>query len=303
MKDRYSREINYLRISLTDKCNLRCVYCKDEDEPIEHESMDDTLSVDDFKFLIKNFAQLCINKIKFIGGEPLLYPYLKELIYYAKNECNIGEVSITTNGQGFCEHARELKLNGLDRVNISIDSLKEYKYSAVTRGGNLNEVLNTLNTCLRLKLPVKINCTLIDEFNIDEVEDFIRLAKYNNVDVRFIELAPQGMSKKLYESNYVNTKFLMENMNDVNSNDYIEESNAKYYNIKDLMGRVGVISPKDAEFCNKCNKLTLTHDGFLRLCVFADEEIDLRSFINKPIMFKEVMKEIIEEKPKNHTLY
>ena len=303
MKDSYSREINYLKISLTDKCNLRCVYCKEEDEPIDIEGVDDTLSVDDFKFLIKNFAQIGVNKVKFIGGEPLLYPYLKELIYFAKYECHIKDVSITTNGQNFCENARELKASGLDRVNINIDSLKEYKYNAITRGGSLNQVLNTLNTCLRLKLPVKINCLLIDEFNIDEVYDFITLAKYNNVDVRFIELSPYEKRKELYHSSYVNVKSLVESLEEVDSNDYEEESSAKYYNIKNLKGRVGIISPSSPSFCNNCNKLMLTHDGFIRLCIFDDEEICLRDFINKPIMFREAMKEILKEKPQKHTLF
>ena len=194
MRDSYSRKINYLKISLTEKCNLRCVYCKDEDDNNEENVIEDTISVEDFKFLIKNFAQLGINKIKFVGGEPLLYPYLKELFHFAIYECNMKDVSITTNGQNFCENAIDLKESGLDRVNISIDSLKEYRYKGVTRGANLSEVLNTLNTCLRLKLPVKINCVLIDEFNTDEIYDFITLSKYNNVDLRFVELSPYGIN-------------------------------------------------------------------------------------------------------------
>lgn len=125
MKDSYLMGINYARISLTDKCNLRCVYCMDEDEKLEEDSINNILSFDDYKFIIKNFADLGITKIKFDGGEPLLYERLSELIYYAKYTCNIEDISITTNGHNFCERALELKESGLDRVNISIDSLKE----------------------------------------------------------------------------------------------------------------------------------------------------------------------------------
>lgn len=302
MKDSYSREINYLRISLTDKCDLRCVYCKEEDDRIEEEYVNNILSFDDYKFIIKNFKELGVNKIKFVGGEPLLYPYLKDLIYFAKYECNIEDISITTNGQHFSQKALELKNSGLDRVNLSIDSLKEYKYNAVTRGGSLTEVLNALNTCIRLKLPVKINCVLIDEFNTDEVYDFIRLAKYNEVDVRFVELTPTYANKRLYDLSYVNVKNLIENLEDINILGFEKESNVKYYEIENLKGRVGIISPNDSCFCETCNKLMITQDGFIRVCFYSDEEIDLRDFLNKPIMFKEVIKEIIEEKPNKNAL-
>ncbi|MCC3863075.1 GTP 3',8-cyclase MoaA [Terrisporobacter petrolearius] len=302
MKDSYSREINYLRISLTDKCDLRCVYCKEEDETVEDEYVNNILSFDDYKFIIKNFKELGVNKIKFIGGEPLLYPYLKDLIYFAKHECNIEDISITTNGQHFSEKALELKNSGLDRVNLSIDSLKEYKYNAVTRGGSLTQVLNALNTCIRLKLPVKINCVLIDEFNTDEVYDFIRLTKYNNVDVRFVELTPWGSSKRLYDLSYVNTKELMESLEDINISGFEEDHNVKYYKMEKSKGRVGIISPISDCFCERCNKMIITNDGFVRLCLYADEEIDLRDFLHKPIMFKEVIKDLLKEKPRNHTL-
>ncbi|WP_419727259.1 GTP 3',8-cyclase MoaA [Terrisporobacter petrolearius] len=302
MKDSYSREINYLRISLTDKCDLRCVYCKEEEETVEDEYVNKILSFDDYKFIIKNFKELGVNKIKFVGGEPLLYPYLKDLIYFAKHECNIEDISITTNGQHFSEKALELKNSGLDRVNLSIDSLKEYKYNAVTRGGSLTQVLNALNTCIRLKLPVKINCVLIDEFNTDEVYDFIRLTKYNNVDVRFVELTPWGSSKKLYDLSYVNTKELMESLEDINISGVEEDHNVKYYKMEKSKGRVGIISPISDRFCEKCNKMIITNDGFVRLCLYADEEIDLRDFLHKPIMFKEVIKDVLKEKPRNHTL-
>ena len=296
MKDNYLRDINYLRISLTDKCNLRCVYCKEEDDNIEEEYINNILSFDDYKFIIKSFKELGVNKIKFVGGEPLLYPYLNDLIYFAKQECNIEEISITTNGQHFSERALELKNSGLDRVNISIDSLKEYKYNAVTRGGNLTEVINTLNTCIRLKLPVKINCTLIDEFNTDEVYDFIRLTKYNNVDVRFVELTPYGNSERLYNLSYVNAEELMENLKDINILGYEEESNTKYYKIENLKGRIGTISPTSNCSYENYSKIMITHDGFISLGNYEDEEMDLREFLHKPIMFKEVIKEIIKEK-------
>lgn len=301
MRDSYSREINYLRISLTDKCNLKCVYCKEEDDRFKEEYVNNILSFDDYKFIIRSFKELGINKIKFVGGEPLLYPYLKDLIYFAKHECNIEDISISTNGQHFSQKALELKNSGLNRVNLSIDSLKEYKYDAVTRGGSLTEALNALNTCIRLKLPVKINCILIDEFNTDEVYDFIRLTKYNNVDVRFVELTPMCMSKEIYDLSYVNVEALIESLRYISILGFEKEASTKYYKIQNLKGRVGIISPESSCFCKTCNKLMITHDGFVRSCPYAKEEVYLRDFLHKPIMFKEVIKDVLKEEPMNNT--
>ena len=127
MLDGYGRNIDYARISLTDKCNLRCVYCMPEDKVYENNLINDTLSLNDYKFIINGLAQVGIKKIKFTGGEPLLYPHLIELIKYAYNNCNIGDISISTNGIGLNEIAYELKQSGLKTVNINLNSLKSYK--------------------------------------------------------------------------------------------------------------------------------------------------------------------------------
>lgn len=301
MKDSCLSDINYIRISLTDKCNLRCVYCMDEDEKFEEEYINDILSFDDYKFIIKNFAELGIKKVKFDGGEPLLYGKLSELIYYAKYICNIEDVSITTNGHNFCERALELKESGIDSVNISIDSLKEYRYRGVTRGGNLNEVLNTFNTCLRLKIPVKISCTLIESFNDDEVFDFIQLAKNFPVDVRFVELIPSGYAKELYRTSYINTKSLIESIDGIEPVESDINSIAKYYTMRNLKGRIGVISSISNSFFKNGNRIRITHDGYVRLCLHGEEDIDIKQFLHKPIMFKEIIKEILLERPRTYT--
>lgn len=302
MKDSYSREINYLRISLTDKCNLRCVYCMDEEKRFEEEYVNDVLNVDDFKFLIKNMAELGIKKIKFTGGEPLLYPHLCELIHYAKYECNIQEISITTNGQHFCEKALDLKNAGLDRVNLKIDSLREFRYKAVTRGGSLGEVLNALNTCIRLKMQVRINCVVIDDFNYDEIYDFKQISKNFNIDVRFIELTPYGLEKNLYESSYVNVKNMVEEMGEIEHIEYDYNSPARYYVFKNTKGRIGIIAPISNCFCNDCNKITLTSDGCIKLCIYDENKIDVKQYIHKTILFKEIIKDIIEGKPKTYNI-
>ena len=163
-------------------------------------------------------------------------------------------------------------------------------------------MLNALNMCEILKIPVKVNCMLIDEFNTDEIMDFILLARHNYIDVRFTELSPYGNSRQLYKYNYVNTKELIESLIEVDENDFEDEESVRYYNIKYLKGRVGVISPNICGFCNNCNKLIITHDGFIRLCLLSDEDIDIKGFLHKPTVFREMMKSILNEKPKCQVL-
>lgn len=302
MLDEYGRNIDYARISLTDKCNLRCVYCMPEDKVYENNLINDTLSYNDYKFIINGLAQVGIKKIRFTGGEPLLYPHLIELIKYTHDECNIDDISITTNGIGLNEIAYELKRSGLKTVNISLDSLKSYKYKGITRGGNLTDVLKSINRCLELGIKVKINCVVIKRFNDDEIYDFIDMANYYPVDVRFIELMPIGEGEYLYENGYFNiTKFI----NETDGLYKIEDekgSTAKLYKANYAKGRIGIITPISCSFCNNCNRIRITSDGKIKLCLNSNEETDIRYYLNKPMIFKEILKEIILKKPEKHNL-
>ena len=212
MKDGFNRDIDYLNISLTNICDLNCTYCMPYNDVATY-NKGRYLSVDDYKFIINGLSQVGIKKIKFTGGEPLLYPHLIELIKYAHYECNIDDISITTNGIGLNEIAYELKRSGLKSVNISLDSLKSYKYKSITRGGNLTDVLKSINRCLELGIKVKINCVVIKRFNDDEVYDFIEMANYYPIDVRFIELMPLGEGEYFYENGYFNISNFIELLN------------------------------------------------------------------------------------------
>lgn len=302
MLDEYGRNIDYARISLTDKCNLRCVYCMPEDKVYENNLIKDTLSFNDYKFIISGLAQIGIKKIRFTGGEPLLYPHLIELIKYTHYECNIDDISITTNGIGLNEIAYDLKRSGLKSVNISLDSLKSYKYKSITRGGNLTDVLKSINRCLELGIKVKINCVVIKRFNDDEIYDFIDMANYYPIDVRFIELMPLGEGRYLYENGYFNiTKFI----NETDGLYKIEDekgSTARLYQANYAKGRIGIITPISCSFCNTCNRIRVTSDGKIKLCIHSNEETDIRYYLNKPMIFKEVLKEIILKKPEKHNL-
>ncbi|MEG1310533.1 MAG: GTP 3',8-cyclase MoaA [Romboutsia sp.] len=302
MKDKFGRSINYVRISLTDKCNLRCVYCMPSDVKFEKNYINDDLSFDDYKFIVKSMSDLGITKVRFTGGEPLLYPNLVELIRFSYEECNIDDINITTNGIGLADVARDLKINGLKSVNISLDSLKEYKYKSITRNGRLKEVLKSINICLSLGIKVKINCVVIDGFNDDEIDDFIIMTKYYPIDVRFIELMPLGEAKKVYNSGYFNVGAEIDSIEDLYKVDDNEKSTAQYYKFSGSRGRVGVITPMRCSFCSECNRIRVTSNGIIKPCLHSKEEINIKYYLHKPLMFREIMKEIILGKPEKHNL-
>ena len=301
MLDEYGRRVDYAKISLTDKCNLKCVYCM-PDGVYENNLINDTLSFNDYKFIINGLSQVGIRKIRFTGGEPLLYPHLIELIKYTSFECNINDIAITTNGIGLDEMAYELKQSGLKTVNISLDSLKSYRYKSITRGSNLADVLKSINDCLSLGLKVKINCVVINGFNDDEIHDFINMTNYYPIDVRFIELMPLGEGKHFYEDGYFNITNCINKIDELYKIEDDIDSTAKLYKIDYAKGRVGVITPLSSPSCNRCNKIKVTSNGKIKPCINSNEEVDITYYLDKPMMFKEVLKEVIYKKPLKHNL-
>lgn len=302
MNDKFGRNINYVRISLTDKCNLRCMYCMPSDVKFDRSYVNNELSFDDYKFIIKGLAELGITKVRFTGGEPLLYPKLKELIKFTYEECNIDDIAITTNGIGLATMARELRECGLKTVNISLDSLKEFKYKSITRGGDLKYVLDSIMTCIKLGIKVKVNCVAINGFNKDEIFDFMALADNYPIDVRFIELMPIGEGEALYKHGYLNLKEFMDNIEGLYKVHSNENSTAEYYSFNGAKGRIGIITPMSCSFCNECNRIRVTSNGKIKLCLHSKEEIDIKFYLNKPLIFRETIKDLILEKPPRHYL-
>lgn len=291
MINKYGRNINYLRISLTDKCNLKCVYCMPEDS--KQEIYYENLSLIDFKFILKSMSELGITKVRFTGGEPLLYPDLLELIRFTREECNIEDIGLTTNGIMLYEMADRLKAVGLNKVNISLDSLKEYKYKSITRGGLLKNVLKSIELCLKLKFDVKINFVGIDGFNDDEIYDFIMMTKYYPIHIRFMELVPIGEAKYLYKRSYLNMDEIIKKIEDIIPIDLDEPNMGKFYRYSGSKGIISVISPSSNCFCKVCNSISFNSFGEVRLCKYSEEEINVREYIHKPLMFRETMKEIM----------
>ncbi len=304
MKDSFGREINYLRVSLTDRCNLRCVYCMPENgihNKLPHEAI---LTLEEMYEVIKSFVNLGITKIRFTGGEPLVRLGVVDLIEKVKKLDGIKEITMTTNGILLEDFIEPLKKAGLDRVNISLDTLDADKYREITRGGDIDKVKRAIKKAIEYDLnPVKINTVLIGGFNDDEIEDFVNLTLHYPIDVRFIELMPIGEAK-----NFAKSKFLPNStvLSKVGSLEKIESedihSPAQYYKLPDSIGKVALINPISCKFCKDCNRVRLTSTGKLKMCLHSDREIDLSSYLKNGADLEEAIKLAILSKEKEHEL-
>ena len=210
MQDGKGRKINYIRVSLTDRCNLRCVYCMPEGG-IDKKEHHEIIRHEDVLKILKASAFLGISKVRFTGGEPLIVKDIDKLIYETSKINGIEDIAITTNGILLNSMAGELKKAGLKRVNISLDSLKEDKFRKITRGGSIHDVFHAIEKCIDLGIkPVKINTVLIKGINDDEINDLIRLTKDYPVHVRFIELMPMGEGLNYYDTGFISSEQVLE---------------------------------------------------------------------------------------------
>lgn len=306
MVDKYNREIKYLRISLTELCNLRCRYCMPM-EGITKINHDDTLTYEEIIMAVKVAAKLGFTKIRLTGGEPLIKKDIIKLASEIKQVDGIDELCITTNGLLLKKYAKDLKEAGVDRLNISLDTLNEDKYRYITRVGELKNALDGLDEALSVGFRrIKINSVLIGGFNDDEIVDLSSLTLDKNIDVRFIELMPMYDSGDFKENAFVDSKIVIdrlqekfgkENVNPVTDNKH-KGSVAKLYRINDSKALVGIISPVSNHFCNECNRIRLTSDGKLKPCLHSNEEISIKGLDEKEMEDRFMM--AISHKPKQH---
>jgi len=280
MLDNYAREIDYLRVSVTDRCNLRCRYCMPE-EGIESSDRASILTLEQIVRLIRVAAQVGIRKVRFTGGEPLVRKDITKLIAQVAEIPQINDIAITTNGVLFAEMAEELKNAGLTRVNFSLDSFVAEKFNYITRRGDLKDVLSGITTALNVGIaPVKINTVVMKGFNDNEILDFVKMAYEMPLHVRFIEFMPIG-DLPFYEKERL---FTMAEIKEIIDSRYVllngstlqGNGPAKSYQIKGGMGTIGFISAMSDHFCAECNRIRMTVDGKLRGCLFAKEEISLK---------------------------
>lgn len=301
MYDSYGRCINYLRISVTDRCNFRCKYCMPEDgldNKLEHS---DILSFEDMIKIVRVFSKLGISKIRLTGGEPLVRKGIIDFISKIKEIDGIEEITMTTNAYFLEDYALELKEAGLDRVNVSLDSLDKDKFKEITRGGDLDKVLKGLEKAKEVGLlPIKINAVLVDGFNIKEIRDLINLT-YKGIDVRFIELMPIGSSSEFAENNFLSNDRILDEIKELKKIKNEDKSSpATYYRLNDALGRVGLIDPITCKFCENCNRLRLTSTGMLRTCLHSDREINLAEVLDDFNKLEEIIIGAVSQKEEAH---
>lgn len=304
MLDKLNRKIDYLRISVIDRCNLRCVYCMPEEgvESIPHEEI---LTYDEILRICETVSQLGIKKIKITGGEPLVRKDIVNLIRDIKNLDKIEQVTLTTNGILLYDMLDDLYDAGIDAINISLDTLKEDNFKQITRRDGLEKVLMAIDKTYNLGIRVKINCLAIRDFNINELADIANFAKDREIDVRFIELMPIGFGKKYTQID--NDEILSILESNFGTFEPVTEKRgngpAKYYKNKDMKGCIGFISAISHEFCESCNRIRLTSNGFLKLCLHYNKGIDLKAPIRSGISdedLKVLIHDTIWNKPLSH---
>ncbi|WP_017754611.1 GTP 3',8-cyclase MoaA [Calidifontibacillus oryziterrae] len=304
--DRYGRNHDYLRISVTDRCNLRCHYCVPNGE---HQCMDfeKLLTDDEIIKIVKIGAKLGIKKIRITGGEPLLRKNLPKLIQQIKLIDEIEDIALTTNGVFLKKYGAELKEAGLDRVNISLDSLDEKKFSYITRDGNLQQVLEGIVTAINLGLnPIKINVVLMKDFNVNEVEDFLKWTIREPIDVRFIEYMPIGQGNNIWSDQYQPLSIVEEIAQRIAP--YLgitrnkQSGPADQFSFENAKGSFGLIHPISCNFCDACNRLRLTADGHLKPCLFWSDEVSLKQIIDDEHQLLHAFKKAMFIKPERHQM-
>ena len=303
MIDSFGRKINYLRISLTDRCNLRCKYCMPKGGITHIISHDEILSLEEVYELIESFVELGIDKIRFTGGEPLVRKNILELIKKTSKLKGIKDISLTTNGQLLKGMAKDLKEAGLNRVNISLDTLNPDKFTEITRGGNLNSVLEAIEEAIKVGLtPIKINTVLMGGFNENEIRDLVELTK-RGIDVRFIELMPIGEAVGFAKDKFISNDIILKTISELQTVEREDISSpATYYKLPGASGKVGIINPISCKFCGNCNRIRLTSTGQLKLCLHSNREIDLKSALRNKEDIKQIIKDSILTKEESHHL-
>ncbi|MCO5190234.1 MAG: GTP 3',8-cyclase MoaA, partial [Anaerolineae bacterium] len=277
--DRFGRNITYLRISLTDKCNLRCVYCMPEDMTFRprHELLQD----DEIGRLVRIFAHLGFNKIRLTGGEPTIRSNFIDIVREIAATPGIETVAMTTNGVLLGDLAQPLADAGMSRVNVSIDTLDPEKFHRITRWGHVTEVWDGIQRAERAGLQIKLNCVVVRGYNDgQDVVDLARLTLSHPWQVRFIEMMPFGDVADFQQAGMVTEEELRERISAelgplTLQNDGQLDGEAQLYTLEDAPGTVGFISSISKPFCAGCNRARLTADGKLRLCLLREKEVDL----------------------------
>ncbi len=300
MRDHFGRKVNYMRISITDLCNLRCVYCMPE-AGVPKRRHATNLTFEAIEALVRAGAEMGIDKIRLTGGEPLVRRGVLELVEKIGAIPGIRDFAMTTNGILLPVMARDLKRAGLDRVNISLDTFEPEKYAKITRCGRLEDALAGIEAAREAGLtPIKLNTVLIKGFNDDEIEAFVDYTKDHAVDVRFIELMPLGQGADYAFGQYLSGGAVLERAPELTPVAAAPGAPARLFKLPGARGKVGLINPISHRFCADCNRIRLTADGKLKPCLHSDEELDVAALRQAGKSYREILEMAVTAKPERH---
>lgn len=297
MKDGYGRDIYYLRLSVTDLCNLRCVYCMPAGG-VEKRRHEDVLTVEELEEIARSAGRCGIRKIRLTGGEPLVRRGIVDICARTAAAPGVEEVCMTTNGLLLPKLAPELRKAGLRRVNISLDTLSPELYRELTRVGNIEDAVSGLKAALDNFQTVKINAVLIGGTNEPEIRQMVYITKDAPVELRFIELMPIGECAHWPRERFLENSAVLEAVPELEPCG--TSGVARLFSLPNARGRVGLISPLSSHFCHECNRIRITPDGRLKPCLHSAQEIELRGFHGAELDAK--LREGICAKPMRHHL-
>jgi len=303
MLDNQGRNIDYIRISVTDRCNLRCRYCMPE-EGVQQVAHDEILTFDEILHLARIFAMAGISHIKITGGEPLVRKNVTALIKDLKKIPGIETVTMTTNGLLLEENLPALADAGVDGINISLDTLKQERYKELTGTDGLGQVLSAIDACGDFpQIKIKINAVTLADFNRDEILALASVAAMKEIDVRFIEMMPVGLGR--YMKGYSQDEIFARLTDALGTPEPLPKGTgpAEYFRFPGFRGRIGFISAVTHKFCGSCNRVRLSSQGFLKTCLHYEDGTDLRSLIRSSMPDEEILSIIeatIKNKPAGH---
>lgn len=307
LRDGFGRRIEYLRISVTEKCNLRCVYCMPEDG-LPWLGRKETLSYEEIEGIVRVFARMGLRRIRLTGGEPLVRRDLPRLVRMLAAVPGIDEISLSTNAVLLAGQAEALREAGVRRVNISLDSLQPDRVDEIARRpGAYESIMAGLDAAERVGFePIKINCVIMRGRNDDELEDFARLTLERPWHVRFIEVMPVGENLQISANEYVSSFEMLDRVRCLGNLRPIAgppgNGPATYFQFPGAQGTVGVITPMSHNFCDRCNRMRLTADGQLRPCLFGEIQFDLRSALRRGEPLEPLIRSALAMKPERHWL-
>jgi GTP 3',8-cyclase len=307
LRDQFGRSIEYLRISVTDRCNFRCVYCMPR-EGLDWLPRAQILSYEEITAVVTQLAPLGLRRLRITGGEPTIRPQLDALIGQLSSVAGIEDIALSTNGVRLPELAAPLAAAGLRRVNISADSLRPERIRQIARRDLGLDPVTAAEAAERAGLgPVKINVVVMRGINDDEVQDFARLTIDRPWIVRFIELMPVGELRELTWSHVVPSDEVLARVAEIGPLAPVDgpvtgNGPAAYHQLAGARGMIGVITPMTHTYCESCNRVRLTADGRLRTCLFGDHEVDLRTPLRAGEPLEPYFRRALAEKPKEHAL-